>query len=880
VSRFPPDLSFIYEWRTYQRRVLEELEDHMGDSHLHVVAAPGAGKTVLGLEVVRRLNKKTLVLVPTLTVRNQWLHHFENLFQTQAGDKQALISDKLLEPAHLTVSTYQSLHSASNNHKIGISALAQFDTLVLDEAHHLRNEWWKVLIEFKKQLNDVNVVALTATPPYDVPPREWNRYFEMCGPIDSIISVPELVKEGNLCPHEDFVYFSLPSEPEQKKIRTFRRQVKEIKEWLLDSRDFSRALLGHTWFSNFEADQNQIEILEQPEVFAAHVIFLHALGHDCKAQIELLGMVGQKIPDPTDEWFEVLLSDMVSKHSDRYDFSSALKKDLQQRLATMHAMNRRKVQFTEHEGLDKSLRNSESKLKSTLEIFELENRHLGKELRMVILTDYIRKDFLESHSHSGKSRRLGAVPIFELIREKYGSTVPIALLTGSLIILPKSRTDEFLVELQKRDARIQAPRAIPLLSDAEYVLLKLDHATRQLAVGAVTDMFNLGHLRTIVGTTALLGEGWDAPATNTLVMASASSTYVQTNQVRGRAIRVNPNVPNKISNIWHLACIEPESYHGGSDFLKIKNRFSAFEGLSYEGNRILSGFQRIFPVPEKWTIEQVAKMNAQTLELSAQRQKIKEGWDKVLAPQAHARQTGLVEEIQAGSQSIMALQLVEHPLKRSLQPTIVLGAYFLVSIFALPFLGLGLVKAGLLHTVLLGGLIYKLALHHLAKDWFLVLKLGEGPLVLGRVAEVVLETLCELEMIRTPFKQLELTFLPDRNGKSVCYVRGCTLYESDLFIRCMEEILDPVENPRYLIFRPNTDRRKASLGEGYYHGVPSALSKKKQAEVLTRNWQKKLGNCKLIYTRLNAGRKVLLKARTRAWVNLHKKITFRQSVWK
>lgn len=47
------------------------------------------------------------------------------------------------------------------------------------------------------------LVALTATPPYDSDHLEWSRYQELCGPIDEEISVPELVKAGTLCVHQD-----------------------------------------------------------------------------------------------------------------------------------------------------------------------------------------------------------------------------------------------------------------------------------------------------------------------------------------------------------------------------------------------------------------------------------------------------------------------------------------------------------------------------------------------------------------------------------------------------------------------------------------------------------------------------------------------------
>ena len=46
------------------------------------------------------------------------------------------------------------------------------------------------------------VISLTATPPYDSEPELWDRYLQMCGEIDQEITVPELVKEDTLCPHQ------------------------------------------------------------------------------------------------------------------------------------------------------------------------------------------------------------------------------------------------------------------------------------------------------------------------------------------------------------------------------------------------------------------------------------------------------------------------------------------------------------------------------------------------------------------------------------------------------------------------------------------------------------------------------------------------------
>src|SRR5215470_17699934 len=83
---FPEAMAFRKPWRIYQARLLERLSGYMSDGRLHVVAAPGSGKTVLGLEVLRRIDAPTLVLAPTITIRDQWVQRLVELF-LPAGDK-------------------------------------------------------------------------------------------------------------------------------------------------------------------------------------------------------------------------------------------------------------------------------------------------------------------------------------------------------------------------------------------------------------------------------------------------------------------------------------------------------------------------------------------------------------------------------------------------------------------------------------------------------------------------------------------------------------------------------------------------------------------------------------------------------------------------
>ena len=254
MTEYPKDIKFKYSWRKYQQRVLDELQDHLSDEHLHFIAPPGSGKTVLGLEVAIRLNKPTLILAPTIAIRNQWIQRFCELF-LQTNLTPDWISRDIRNPKFMTVVTYQGLHAACNNWRIEeeefddqeenkengnvkstnseldkiVSGLKSqnIKTIVVDEAHHLKNDWWQTLTKIKDKLDPI-IVGLTATPPYDVTATEWQRYIDLNGPVDTEISVPELVIEGDLCPHQDYVLFSYQQKKKIKKLFLSDRTLKNF----------------------------------------------------------------------------------------------------------------------------------------------------------------------------------------------------------------------------------------------------------------------------------------------------------------------------------------------------------------------------------------------------------------------------------------------------------------------------------------------------------------------------------------------------------------------------------------------------------------------------------------------------------------------------
>ncbi len=110
-------------------------------------------------------------------------------------------------------------------------------------------------------------------------------------------------------------------------------------------------------------------------------------------------------------------------------------------------------------------------------------------------------------------------------------------------------------------------------------------------VPVITEMFSAGEFNIIIGTQALLGEGWDAPCVNTLIIASTVGSFMLSNQIRGRALRINKNNPQKTADIWHLVSLADgeESF----DMQIIKKRFDTFEGVSFIDNKIQNGLKRL-----------------------------------------------------------------------------------------------------------------------------------------------------------------------------------------------------------------------------------------------------------------------------------------------
>ena len=150
-----------------------------------------------------------------------------------------------------------------------------------------------------------------------------------------------------------------------------------------------------------------------------------------------------------------------------------------------------------------------------------------------------------------------------------------------------------------------------------YAVIEGRKADMEKLVAACTEEMRIGGLKMLVGTASLLGEGWDCAAVNCLVIASQIGSYVTSNQMRGRAIRIDPKSPDKVANIWHLLTISGDWMLDRKDFYRLSRRFDGFVAPHRNRHEICSGLSRIGISSEN--LEKLAQENDKVLERAGNR---------------------------------------------------------------------------------------------------------------------------------------------------------------------------------------------------------------------------------------------------------------------
>ena len=899
-------LKFNGQWRTYQKNILDNLNTHLKDKKLHIVAAPGAGKTTLGIEVIARINKPVLIFAPTLTIRNQWKDRIISAFLQDKNED--IVSTDIFKPKQITVITYQSLWSAfvnknplpedeiddtvtdkedeneeeskskpktakkviltRKNKVISLLKKQGVKLLCFDEAHHLRNEWWKALDTLISELKPEQTLALTATPPYDVTFQEWKRYEKICGPIDDCIPIPELVKNGDLCPHQDYVYFSELQDDEKEVIDNLEIKTEAFMDYLMAHKAFGEALIQSPYLS---LPKDNIEfIYEQPDFFIAASSYLHACGLTVPSCfLNLFDMSSKEIPPFDEIQAEIFLNGILFDYNKQFAFLKSFTTEIEKKATQTGIVNYGRLYLTTHPQIRKQISASKAKIQSIMTIIGSEYDVLKDGLRLVVLTDYIRENAQQSHTNT-----LGVVPIFLRATELY-SHIPMAILTGTLVVISASQKDKLLELAEKENLCSDDFKFTNFKEKNCYLKVTFAERCRNKVVKLMTEMFNLGYFNILVGTQALLGEGWDAPSINSLILSSTIASYMSSNQMRGRAIRVDKNNPTKTANIWHLVTLKKlnlwniakyqsvDSRHifdnYGFDLAQLKRRFMGFEAPQMQSpHNIQSGWERlgISHVHQG----NIAEINKQTLLASRNRAGIYLIWKKALYEKT-------------GSRMYLGFNTAKKQKSFCFKGTFT-WLFFLYAGIAFELYSVlqrfdpssAIPMTAVFVAWFIGRLLYRLFLT------------GSISGSLQQVTTVVLKTLIYMREITTPIRNTKIIIQKAEKGTHFCTVKGLSSAESNILIKAVQEILNPIENPRYILERRSTFFKLFTSKD--YHAVPTIIGTNKiHVDYFHTMWKKYIGYNDIYYTRSLEGRPFLLKTKKQAFSDLMRDKTVSLNKW-
>ena len=648
-----------------------------GERELHIVAPPGSGKTVLGLYVWADLVKRpALVLSPNSAIQAQWIARAKELFELD-GNEAAVVTDPS-SPGILTSLTYQSVTLPRRGDKdldtramalwvetliaegeaedpetadawiVGLrksnpgyhderlgryrkkvrdadvrggkvlgtladSARKNLDRLVgagvglivLDECHHLLRHWGRVLSEVRQLFDDPVVLGLTATPPdfEDADLDDVERYRTFFGPVDYEVPVPALVRDGNLAPYQDLAYFVRPSVEELRYIagvdEDFDRLVADLRKdpspvaagvparvpgldgWLQD-------VLGELRLPSGEA-KDWTSFRRRDEVFAdAARLHLDKAGRALPPGVPgpSSGLLAADRPEGE---LVVALLDRYIRHGLRRSENPEDQALAEKAISRLRLMG---TQITETgmracaSPVGRVMAYASAKLEAVKIILKAEQRVLGEQLRAVLVTDFEKTSATALVEGVLDEEAGGAVAAFRaLLTDPETDALDPVFMTGSTVLVDDDLLPRILPYFERwiGDLGIEIDLAA-VERDGYYEIQGAGkHWRPRYYTQMITEAFQEGVTRCLVGTRGLLGEGWDASRINVLVDLTTVTTSMSINQLRGRSFRLDRDWPEKVANNWDVVCLAEEFRRGFDDYKRFKRKHAQLYGVCDDG---------------------------------------------------------------------------------------------------------------------------------------------------------------------------------------------------------------------------------------------------------------------------------------------------------
>ena len=597
--------AFPGELHRYQIEALSRLDGvwATGVRHALIVLPPGAGKTVVGLEAIRRLGRPAVVLSPNTAIQGQWAAQW----RAYEGSEEAAIGSDRSLTTPLTSITYQSVATFDADDEVDADGGARAEeavhldrltdearafvdrlaglgeiTLVLDECHHLLEVWGRLLGEILGVLPAATVIGLTATPPSALTPEQAALVAQLFGPPVYSVSIPAAVRDGRLAPYAELAYLVTPTAAESDWLASEAERFLELQTDLAHPDFAATAFLP--WL---DARVGRVGSGEWPRLekdrpdLAAALLRFHGAGLCGLPSGARLREEHRHAPR-ADDWAAVIggyVEEALRESADPRDEAALV--TLRNALPSIGFHLTRAGVRRGASPVDRVLARSEAKATAAVEVIAAERRNLGMLLRALVLCDY------ERATATLPARLVGvidqdagsAMSVLDCLASDAAlAGLGIALVTGRTVAANAPAAAAIMAAAADAGVALQ-----PVALSAHVDELRGTWSARQW-VRIVTGLFDGGPIAVLVGTRGLLGEGWDARSVTTLVDLSAATTPTAVVQTRGRALRLDPQWPEKVAHAWSVVCIDHAHPRGWQDWDRFVRKHDGYLGIDAAGD--------------------------------------------------------------------------------------------------------------------------------------------------------------------------------------------------------------------------------------------------------------------------------------------------------
>jgi len=137
----------------------DAIDDIMSSEQGILVAPPGSGKTIIGIELIARIKQPALIVTHKKQIFNQWVERIEHFLNIPKRDIGQFCANKKLIGEKATVGMVQTLNRLNENYFEEISS--KTGIIIVDECHHMPAKMFRTVIT---KTSPFYLYGLTATP--------------------------------------------------------------------------------------------------------------------------------------------------------------------------------------------------------------------------------------------------------------------------------------------------------------------------------------------------------------------------------------------------------------------------------------------------------------------------------------------------------------------------------------------------------------------------------------------------------------------------------------------------------------------------------------------------------------------------------------------